>query len=115
LVVTSKKDSSFQVTIPDKTYNLGDAYSWKFASVPLQFPESVLSNDLACGYNRAKFSWYAIDPSVFWDKGTNLRPLNLTRTDMSGDDCRIIYEGEIFPEIFTANNASYNLPTLNLD
>lgn len=115
VLITCRKDSSPSQSETTKTLSLGVAYSWKIASIPLRFPESILSNDLAIGFNRAKFSWYAIDPSVFWDKGTNLRPVNLTRTDMSGDDCRLLYLGEVFPEINTANNAAYNLQTLNLD
>ena len=36
--------------------------AWLLASTPSSFPEAELINDLAYGYNRAKMTWYRIDP-----------------------------------------------------
>jgi cell surface protein SprA len=89
--------------------------SWKIASTPMKFPESALMNDTRYGMNRAKICWYNIDASVFYDRGTNRRPPNITAEDMSGDDCRVIYVNEIFPNYQTQNNQPLNLPALNID
>ncbi len=76
---------------------LENMLSWNFASVPLRFPESSLTNNVAYGFNRAEMSWYNIDPKIFYDKSSNLRPPNLSLDDMSADDCRVIFETELFP------------------
>ncbi len=45
--------------------------SWSLASTPQLFPEAVLSDDLAYGYNRAKIAWYNIEPNLQDYRGTN--------------------------------------------
>ena len=114
LYPSCKKESSSDPEIENSVslLNLG---SWKIASTPLKFPESALMNDPRYGMNRAKICWYDINPPVFYDKGTNRRPPNITAEDMSGDDCRVIYVNEIFPDYQTPNNQQFNLPALNID
>jgi cell surface protein SprA len=97
------------------TYAIGSAYSWKLASTPLRFPEAVLSNDISNGLNRAKLSWYTIDASVFYDKSSPKRPYNITKTDISKDDCRVIWENEIFPDNEPATGPPRYLPSLSID
>jgi cell surface protein SprA len=95
--------------------SLVDMLSWNYASVPLRFPESHLNNNKAYGFNRAKISWYNIDPGIFYNKSTNLRPPNLSKDDMSADDCRVIYENELFPNKENQYNQPLNLNVFNLD
>ncbi|HPT02916.1 MAG TPA: cell surface protein SprA [Bacteroidales bacterium] len=81
-----------------KTSDLRSVSAWHFASVPLRFPESELTNDKACGNNRAKIAWYVIDP-LFFDTNSQLRPGNISSDDISEDDCRAIMNYEAYPTI----------------
>lgn len=114
VVIACKKDSEVNDPEPDPA-SLSDMLSWNIASVPLRFPESHLTNNKAYGFNRAKISWYNIDPTIFYDKTVNLRPQNLSKDDMSKDDCRIIYETELFPSRESQYNKPLSLNVFNLD
>jgi len=97
LIATScKKDPPVEEPLA-VIISISNISSWNIASVPLRFPESNLTNNTAYGFNRAIISWYNIDPSVFYDKNFTRRPLNITKDDMSADDCRVIWEDELFP------------------
>ena len=54
-----------QSAIDIRTFN-----NWVLSSLPQGqpdlFPEASLYNDLNYGKNRAKLSWYVIDPSIFY-------------------------------------------------
>lgn len=114
VVIACKKDPEVNDTETDPA-SLVNMLSWNNASVPLRFRESNLNNDKAFGFNRAKISWYNIDPTVFYSKISNLRPPNLSTDDMSADDCRIIYENELFPSRESQYNQPLNLNVFNLD
>jgi len=55
--------------------------SWNLASIPQGqpdlFPEGSFTNSLIGGFNRARFAWYIIDPSVFY-RNSNITPDNIT-------------------------------------
>jgi len=114
LVSSCNKDPEVNDPEPDPS-TLIDMLSWNYASVPLRFTESNLNNNKACGFNRAKIAWYNIDKSIFYNRSSNLRPPNLSKDDMSADNCRIIYENELFPKKENQYNQPLYLNVLNLD
>ena len=81
--------------------------SWALASVPegatqkgsnsLLFPEASLNNDLNSGKNRAKVSWYEIEPTLQQYKGSN-NPFSNDRDQLSDPRIREVYQKEIFPQ-----------------
>lgn len=88
------------------TIDLMTMSNWVLASTPQGqpdlFPEagsmSVSDNArkmLSYGYNRARLSWYIIDP-LFYDN-SNATPRNLTVEDLSNAYARAVYETELFP------------------
>lgn len=110
-----KKEPPADVTAADSTYTITNIASWNIASVPLRFAESNLNNNVASGFNRAKIAWYTIDPTVFYDKSSGLRPPNIKFNDMSNDDCRVIYNTEFFQSEPNPYYAPINMNTFNLD
>ncbi len=84
--------------------------SWTMSSIPQGkngpgsvsplFPESVLSNDLRLGYNRAKLAWYDIE-SVLQEKGNSNNPLGRDLTELSKPETRQVFQSEIFPKSST--------------
>ena len=91
--------------------------AWMLASTPQKqvlFPEAALNDDVAYGYNRAKFAWYVIDPLF-------LRNSAITPDYMKGDTAiqsnhlvREVYESEIFPDKQTQVGLPTNISVLNL-
>ncbi|MCG2614169.1 cell surface protein SprA [Terrimonas sp. NA20] len=71
--------------------------NWQLSSVPQQFPESQLNNDLASGYNRAKLAWYNIEP-VLQERNNNNNPLAGNRDELSKPETRQVFQTEIFPQ-----------------
>ncbi len=88
--------------------------SWSLASTPqgqsTLFPEGNLIDDLNYGKNRARLSWYVIDPLFY----TSLRPGNISSDDISDDRVRQVQISEIFPERQTAYGQPNNIAVLNL-
>ncbi|MBK7175190.1 MAG: cell surface protein SprA [Bacteroidales bacterium] len=115
LLISSCKEDNPQDSLSTGSYSLGTATEWKLASTPLRFPEALLSNDPAFGFNRANISWYTIDASVFHDKSGPLRPANITSEDMSKDECRVVWVNEIFPGYESPNGIPLNIPSLSID
>jgi cell surface protein SprA len=87
--------------------------SWGLASIPqLQpdlFPEASLSNDRLLGYNRAKFSWYILDPLFF-------RNDNITPDNVNGERHyqREVTENEVFPDKELPAGTPANIATLDM-
>lgn len=90
--------------------------NWVLSSTPQGqsdlFPEARLSNDLRSGYNRAKLSWYTVDPLFFQDFSTT--PSHLTKDDKSDPFSRNVLETELFPNKTFANGQVSTLPVFNL-
>jgi cell surface protein SprA len=84
--------------------------SWALASTPygatdtsgntLLFPEASLSDNLDYGKNRAKISWYQIEPTLQDPKNIN-NPLRGNKVALSDPRMRAISQTEIFPQITT--------------
>lgn len=92
--------------------------NWSLASVPQGqpdlFPEAALNNDLRTGMNRAKFSWYVVDPLFY--RNNSLTPDHI-RNDVvaqSNHFTREVLETEIFPNRSPQNPQITNLPVLDL-
>lgn len=83
-------------------------------SQPAAFPEASLSDSLPSGYNRAKLSWYVIDP-LFFRETNGLSPANIF-TDKWFVDHRMreILEGEVFPNRQLPPGTPPNIATLDL-
>ena len=76
--------------------DLRDINSWKLGSVPVGFKGYDFgSNNLKAGYNRAKLSWYSIDPIFYSYKS----PPEIDADEISKNSTRRIYIDEIFPEL----------------
>ena len=80
--------------------DIRDTYSWFLSSVPApshQLPiagSSVNVDDISAGYQRAKLSWYNIDPLFY----SNRRPSGISDDDLSTNAARRIFIEEIFPQ-----------------
>lgn len=76
--------------------------SWYLASTPLgqdeagMFPEANYNDSLIYGYNRARLSWYYVDP-LFQRKQSGITPSDIDQNDMSNNYVREIPQAEIFP------------------
>ncbi|MCB0760282.1 MAG: cell surface protein SprA [Flavobacteriales bacterium] len=82
------------------TIDIRSINQWFLASTPkLQendlFPEGGLENDLEYNYNRAKLSWYIIDPLFF--RNNSLTPPNINEDIQSDHRSREVLENEVFP------------------
>ncbi|GHU85754.1 cell surface protein SprA [Bacteroidia bacterium] len=101
------------------SFNLKDNYSWYLASTPQWqrdlFPESYESletNALRTGFNRAKLAWYIIDRTVFYNVGD--RPKNISSEDLSDPYSREVLISEIFPKRQIESGYNSTQSTLNL-
>ena len=92
--------------------------NWVVASVPQGqpelFPEASLNNDLRIGMNRAKFSWYVIDPLFFRNNSLTPDHIKNDLVAQSNHFTREILETEIFPNRTPQNPQISNLPVLDL-
>ena len=123
-VLTSCSDSTWNNSPIDdndsakNTINISDPNAWSLASVPadpLLFPEASLSNDVACGKNRALLSWYSVD-RLFTQRNSQEAP-GYIKNDM--DALSYPYAREIsFTEMFPGRELQYGessvIETLNL-
>jgi cell surface protein SprA len=95
------------------TIDLTYSNMWSIASTPQfqtdMFPEATVPN-IQYGYNRALMSWYKIDPSVFYDRNSSLRPDSVTDASLSNHYVRQVLEEELFPNKDNpqGNNSSSN-------
>lgn len=89
---------------------------WFLASTPkLQpdlFPEGNLEDSLVYNYNRAKLSWYNIDPQFF--QGNGLTDGQVPVDLRSDHRMREVLEGEVFPNRELAAGTPPLIPTLDL-
>ena len=71
---------------------------WQLSSLPSGMPYSNLINDVRTGYDRARISWYTIDP-LFTRRSSSLTPAHI-KSDMeqlSNHYVREVYERELYP------------------
>ncbi len=99
------------------TSDLKAPNAWTIASIPQGqpdlFPEASLINNLANGYNRAKFAWYIISSDLL---SSNIAPEHLQKdlAQRSNHLVREVIEQEIFPYRESQNNIPTPLAVLNL-
>jgi cell surface protein SprA len=80
--------------------------SWTLASTPQNakdrngqdlFPEALLMDNIASGYNRARLAWYNIEPQLQEKRNSN-NPLRNNLAELSKPETRQVYMKEIFPQ-----------------
>ncbi len=72
--------------------DIRSSLGWSLASVPLEFAEN--KEGLETGFERAKMSWYTIDP-IFY---TNQRPPEISDSDVSTNETRRIFINRLFQQ-----------------
>jgi cell surface protein SprA len=82
---------------------------WTLASTPLEFLDEG-EQGLEAGFERAKMSWYTIDP-IFY---TNQRPAGITDNDLSTNSTRRIFIDEVFPQVDIAQGQTTVQNTLDM-
>ena len=90
--------------------------SWMISSVPSDFQESTLVNDVRAGYNRALLSWYTVDP-LFTRQSSSLTPAHIKSdlNQLSNHYVREVYERELYPNrTQTSYNSASSLPVMNM-
>ena len=92
--------------------------AWTLASIPqgqdLMFPEARFNNNLVSGYNRAKLSWFVIDP-IFLRNGSSTPGHIKSNPDLqSSHFVREIFENEIYPYRESTTGIPTNITVLNL-
>lgn len=98
------------------TIDIRSINQWFLASTPkLQptlFPEGDLEDSLVYGYNRAKLSWYVIDPQFF--RGNGLEDGQVSEAVRSDHRMREVLESEVFPNRELPAGTPPNIPTLDM-
>ena len=82
---------------------------WSLSSTPLEFLDEG-EDGLQSGFERAKTSWYTIDPIFF----TNQRPPGITDNDISTNATRRIFIDEVFPQTDIAQGQTTVQNTLDI-
>ena len=88
--------------------DIRSSLGWSLASVPLEFAAN--KDGLETGYERAKMSWYTIDP-IFY---TNQRPPEVTDSDMSTNETGRVFIQDVFQQD-VAQGQTQVQNTLNLN
>ncbi|RNC91860.1 MAG: cell surface protein SprA [Allomuricauda sp.] len=88
--------------------DIRSSLGWSLASPPVEFAEGL--DGLEVGHERAKMSWYTIDP-IFY---TNQRPAGITDADISLNSTRRVFIDEVFPQIDIAQGQTTVQGTLDL-
>ena len=92
---------------------------WFMASTPKQqaslFPEGNFEDSLIYNYNRARLSWYVIDP-LFFRTTSGLTPQNIIDDNWYSDHrMREILESEVFPNRQLPPGTPPNIATFDLN
>jgi len=94
--------------------------AWVMASTPQgqkgnnEFPEAELNDDISYGFNRAKLSWYVIDPLMLRNTSGTPAHIKGDKEERSNHFVREIFEEEIWPNRDRATGIPSNIPVLNL-
>lgn len=103
----------------ESSYAYNVESSWYLASIPQGqpnlFPESAVTDSLISGYNRARLSWYSIDPIFFYVKEQTM-PSHI-KADVamrSNHYMREVLVKEIYPGKQIAAGSVTRLTTLDL-
>ncbi|WP_240315513.1 cell surface protein SprA [Aquimarina longa] len=90
--------------------------SWELSSVPIGYggPDSPPTDVVAgikSGYQRAKLSWYSIDP-IFYSRA---RPSGISEQELATNATRRVFINEVFPDTDIASGQTLALFTLDLN
>ncbi len=91
--------------------------SWELSSIPIGFGDpsnpasDIVVDGIQSGYQRAKLSWYSIDP-IFYSNG---RPSGVSEQDLASNATRRVFINEIFPETDISQGQTLALFTLDLN
>ena len=88
---------------------------WMLSSLPTGMPYSNLTNDIRTGYDRARISWYTIDP-LFTRKSSSLTPAHIKSDleQLSNHYVREVYERELYPNKESTYGESSTLPLFDV-
>jgi len=87
--------------------------AWALASTPQErFKEAILSDSIDYNFNRARLSWYTIEPTL-QDKNSSTNPLKSNLASLSDPRVRQVFTNELFPQK-TTNITDVQLPTFDL-
>ncbi len=90
--------------------------NWMISSVPTDFEEYSLVNDVRAGYNRALLCWYTVDP-LFTRQSSSLTPSHIKSDleQLSNHYVREVYERELYPNrTQTSYSSSNSLSVMNV-
>lgn len=100
------------------TIDLRSRTSWSLASIPQNqpalFPEAILINNVALGFNRALFSWYTIDPLFFRNDSRTPDHIKNDPAMQSNHFMREITVTEVFENQQVSSVQNQNIPTLDM-
>jgi len=96
------------------TIDMRSAFAWSLSSTPDRNSNSPYnfnadSNELNYGFNRAKLSWYSIDPVFYTQK-----PSGISNDDISLNTTRRIYYEELYPQTDIPQGQTQVVTTLDL-
>lgn len=91
-------------------FDISTPFSWFLSSTPVGFGGELGNDNLAYNYNRAKLSWYTIDP-IFY---SSQRPDGISVDDISSPFTRRVFRDEIFPNQDIIQGQTQALFTLDL-
>ena len=87
--------------------------AWTLASTPMdRFPEGALVDSIDYNKNRARISWYTIEPNL-QDRNSSNNPLANDARSLSDPRIRQVFTNELFPQR-TTNITDVQLPTFDL-
>ena len=88
---------------------------WMLASLPSGMQYSNLTNDVRTGYNRARITWYSIDP-LFTRRSSSLTPAHIKSDldQLSNHYVREVYERELYPNKESTYGESSTLSLLDV-
>jgi cell surface protein SprA len=102
----------------ETSIDLKSLNAWVMASVPFgqpdMFPEEQLNNSRTTGFNRAKLSWYFIDPLFLRNNSSTPAHLKNNPDAQSSHYVREVFEKEIWPNKETPSGIPTNIAVLNL-
>ena len=88
---------------------------WMLSSLPQGMPHSHLTNNIQTGYDRARISWYTIDP-LFTRRSSSLTPAHIKSDleQLSNHYVREVYERELYPNKESTYGESSTLSLFNV-
>ena len=100
------------------TIDLRNRTSWSLGSIPQNqpnfFPEASLLNNVALGFNRARLTWYTIDPLFFRNDSRTPAHIKNDPGMQSNHFMREITVTEVFEKQQVSSVQNQNIPTLDL-